>query len=459
MHLDKRWLFLIASIAALVYVGKNYKVVGLDQLKLTPRSASSDSQSAGSLGWNSDFASSDPAFSTGSQWNNLKSAANPSSPNSSNVFDTLPPWEPNLNAGEKLALIEDKLTEKFSELTRSSAMGSAQLPLEMPPQMPLQLPLPLPSELERSRPGTQRLVPTEDRGTVLTTKKDDRVSPGNATSSFASDSRLPKLRIATWNLSTLDEVRLNQPHIVEVILGIIRQFDIVALQGIQSQRDDILPTLIERLNQSGRSYDYLIGPRIGRGSARQQFAFVFDTTTTETDRYQLYTVDDPEDLIFYEPLVAWFRGKGPSVEESFTFSLINVLIHRENAAAEQAILPNLIQAVVRDGRREDDVILLGDFASDPARMPHLQSDAVRLATRDIPTDVAGQSVSCGILFPAQATSEFTGKSGVADFLRKYNLSYEKAVQISPFLPVWAEFTAIEGAGPGRIAPEAGSGIL
>ena len=42
----------------------------------------------------------------------------------------------------------------------------------------------------------------------------------------------------------------------------------------------------------------------------EQFAFIFDTQRVETDRFQLYTIDDPEDLVTREPLVAWFRVKG-----------------------------------------------------------------------------------------------------------------------------------------------------
>ncbi|MEZ6079295.1 MAG: hypothetical protein R3C56_27585 [Pirellulaceae bacterium] len=74
------------------------------------------------------------------------------------------------------------------------------------------------------------------------------------------------MRIASFHLPA-GPALLNKPHVVQMLIAILRQYDVVALQGIQSSRDDVLPMIIDKLNQSGRRYDYLIGPRWPRGSA------------------------------------------------------------------------------------------------------------------------------------------------------------------------------------------------
>ena len=56
-----------------------------------------------------------------------------------------------------------------------------------------------------------------------------------------------------------------------------------------------------------------------------------------------------------------------------------------------------------------------------------------------------------IVFDSLATVEFTGRSGVVDFLRALNLTVEQAREISDHLPVWAEFSVYEGANPKRLA--------
>jgi deoxyribonuclease-1-like protein len=260
------------------------------------------------------------------------------------------------------------------------------------------------------------------------------------------------IRIASFHVPALGATKLAKPHVFEMLVRILRRFDVVALQGIQSNRDDILPLLVERLNQSGRSYDYMIGPRVGRTAPLEQFAYIFDTQRLETDRYQLYTVEDPDDLIVREPLVAWFRTKGHATHHAFTFSMINIRIDPDFAQRERELLPSLIQAVQNDGRGEDDWILLGDFQAGDSELFPLTKLAARLALVGIPTDVAGTRMLDELVFSGPATVEFNGKVGAYDFLRQYNLSLEQALEVSEHLPVWAEFSTIEGAEPGRIAP-------
>ena len=260
------------------------------------------------------------------------------------------------------------------------------------------------------------------------------------------------IRVASFHVQALGAAKLAKPHVFEMLVRILRRFDVIALQGIQSNRDDIMPLLIERLNQSGRSYDYMVGPRVGRTAPLEQFAFVFDTHRLETDRYQLYSVDDPQDLIAREPLVGWFRTKGVPARDAFTFTLINVRIDPQFADQERQLLANLATAVQNDGRGEDDWIMLGDFVGGDAELFPMTKAGARMALIGVPTNVEGTYMLDEILFSGPATVEFNGKVGVYDFLRQYNLSLEQALEVSDHLPIWAEFSAVEGAEPGRIAP-------
>ena len=96
-------------------------------------------------------------------------------------------------------------------------------------------------------------------------------------------------------------------------------------------------------------------------------------------------------------------------------------------------------------------MIVGEMKGGSRELP-VDRGTVRFAFTDIPTDVAGEQTRAGILFSARGTIEFTGRSGALDFLRKYNLSLERSLEVSEHLPVWAEFSAVEGGEPGRIAP-------
>lgn len=467
----RRWPILTVAGAALLYAVNNYRISGLEHLHLEPLERSQPAKSQlganplqnlaeGGLGFDlTQFGIQTSPSLTGSSDLGVD-------PYSASASQHSPAWRNVLSAGEKLAFWQDKLTPP----ERSTGTGVASS-LGFPTSSPIPAPLGLSSSGPSSRglgmsdfasslsgsanlaPTTQESIPagtmTSLGGSTLPTLLAN--SPlGALGGSVAGDNRT--VRIASFHIPALGPAMLNKPHVVQMLVAILRQYDVAALQGIQSSRDDVLPMIIDKLNQSGRRYDYLIGPRVGRAAPHHQFAYVFDTDKVETDRFALYSVEDPEDLMNREPLVAWFRCKGVPQREAFTFSLVNVSIDPSFADAERLMLPGLIDAIVQDGRHEDDWIMLGDFAGGNAQLSMLDAASVRFALSDIPTDVAGTRMLDTLFFSARATTEFTGRAGAFDFLRKYNLSIERAMEVSEHMPVWAEFSSIEGAEPGRIAP-------
>ncbi len=269
-------------------------------------------------------------------------------------------------------------------------------------------------------------------------------------SSLGDKLSAPTLRIATFNLHLFGRHKVENPFVVETLAKILRRFDVIAVQEVCTKQQDLLPLLVDRINQSDRQYDYMIGPRVGRTDNKEQFAFIFDTTRVETDRTQLYSVDDPEDLLHREPLVGWFRSTLVPPELAFTFTLVNVHLDAELSDQEVPVLPELVRSIHRDGRKEDDVILVGDFGTSDTRMQFLRSAGMIFAIEGVPTTAQGNAMLDNLVMPVKATDEFNGRSGILDFLRQFNLSIEQAHQVSDHLPVWAEFYANEGGQAGRV---------
>ncbi len=104
----------------------------------------------------------------------------------------------------------------------------------------------------------------------------------------------PAIRVGTFNLHLFGSQKIAKPYVMEALTKICRKFDVLAVQEIAGQEQDLLPILVQKINQSGRRFDYLIGPRVGSESHKTQLGFLFDTDRIETDRFQLYTVEDPE---------------------------------------------------------------------------------------------------------------------------------------------------------------------
>jgi deoxyribonuclease-1-like protein len=131
-----------------------------------------------------------------------------------------------------------------------------------------------------------------------------------------------------------------------------------------------------------------------------------------------------------------------------------VSIHADLDESQRELdaLADVYRVVRDDGRQEDDVIVMGTLNADNRNLGRLGDiPGMTWAISSTPTDTRGTAQLDNIVFHSKATSEFTGRSGVFDFLRRYNLTLEDALEVSDHLPVWAEFYVDEGGQPGRVA--------
>lgn len=260
------------------------------------------------------------------------------------------------------------------------------------------------------------------------------------------------IRVASFNIQIFGEDKMSKPGIVELLARIIRQFDIVAVQEIRAQEQDLMARFVEQVNATGRKYNFVLGPRLGNSDSKEQYAFIFDQESVEIEPTQLYTLTDPENLLHREPLVGWFRARGPAASQAFTFSLVNIHTDPDVASEEMDLMDDVLFTVRDDGRGEDDVILLGDFNSSDQQLGELgMVSGIQPAIVGAPTNTRKTEQYDNLIFHAPATREFTGRAGVFDFMREYNLTLDAALLISDHLPVWAEFSVFEGGQPGRVA--------
>jgi endonuclease/exonuclease/phosphatase family metal-dependent hydrolase len=267
------------------------------------------------------------------------------------------------------------------------------------------------------------------------------------------------LRIASFNIQVFGESKASKPQVMDILARIVRRFDIVAIQEVRAKDQSIIPQFVDLINQTGRQYDWAVSPRLGRTVSKEQYAFIFDRASVELDRNALYVIDDPDDLLHREPYVASFRVRGPPSEQAFTFKLVNIHTDPEEAKAELDVLDDVYYAVRDDLSNEDDVIILGDLNVNDERLGELgRVPGIAWVVTRTPTNVLGTEQYDNILFHSASTREFTGRGGVFDFLREYNLTQEQAEEVSDHLPVWAEFSLYEGGQPGRVATRPVDGV-
>jgi deoxyribonuclease-1-like protein len=264
------------------------------------------------------------------------------------------------------------------------------------------------------------------------------------------------IRIASFNIQVFGTEKAKYAGIMQTLAGVIHNFQIVAIQEIRTKDDYFLTNFLrDYVNAGGaRQYDYVIGPRLGRSSSKEQYAFIYDTAAIEVNRQTISTVNDPQDLMHREPFFAQFRVRGPVPNDAFTFILVNVHTDPDETDEELDTMADVYLAVRQSSGGEDDIVLLGDFNVDENHLGRLgKIPGIRPIVNGVPTNTRQNAAYDNIIVHQQSTAEFTGRWGVFDFRQLFNppLSLDMAQKVSDHLPVWAEFSAYESTVPGRVA--------
>ena len=276
---------------------------------------------------------------------------------------------------------------------------------------------------------------------------------GQSSADPAAGPASPTIRIATFQLGRLDDAKLANRRVSDVLVHLFPRFDLIALQGVRGKNQGVLIRLVEQINAaSGRTYDFATCPTQQRDALEHYSAFLFDRGRIDVDRTTVHFVEDPRGRIRIKPLVGSFRARGPDPAEAFTFTLINVETDPDHTAAELDVLAEAFRAVRNADPNEDDIILLGDLESDDQHLGQLgKLLGVTALLSGVPTTVRGANLLDNILLDRRATSEFTGRVEVVDMMREFELTMPGAQEVSEHLPVWAEFSVYEGGQAGHPA--------
>ncbi len=259
------------------------------------------------------------------------------------------------------------------------------------------------------------------------------------------------ISIASYNIQVFGESKLNKPQVMNVLVQIVRRFDVVAIQEIRSKNDSIIPDFVQMINADGRHYNYVVGPRLGRTNSKEQYAFVYNTDRVELDPRSVLTIADPGDMLHREPLIARFRARTPNPDQGFSFWLMNAHTDPDEVPQEVDALASAFMSVQQQGWGEDDVILLGDLNASETQLGRLGAiPGIDYVISGVPTNTRGNRTYDNILFNGQTTVEFTGQAGVGNVMQYFGLTIEQALEVSDHFPVWASFSAYEGGGSSNV---------
>lgn len=194
------------------------------------------------------------------------------------------------------------------------------------------------------------------------------------------------------------------------------------------------------MDSLGTNYEFIIGPRLGRTTCKEQYAFMYKPGVITV--LGSYTDPDELDKFHREPFFAHCKVAG----KPFDFSLVNIHTDPDEATQEINTLPVVI-ANAKTHFSEPDVIVLCDFNADGAyydendeSLPLRNSAFTWLIGNDVDSTVAPSSNTYDRMIITAATAEdcLENTAKVFVFDQLYEMDCEPK-EVSDHYPIFAEF--------------------
>lgn len=313
------------------------------------------------------------------------------------------------------------------------------------------------ASLNRERIGQIRSLAKQAKDQVATTantqepKSEGRIQSG-LTKLVTNRGDQATIKVASFNIQVFGTSKAQKPDVMKILADTVRRFDVVAIQELRTTDESVMRQFVDLINAEGGTYEYVVGPRLGRSNSKEQYVFVFDASRVEIDPSSVITVEDPQDHLHREPLIARFQTKTAPLQHPFSFILVNIHTDPDETKTELDALGKVYQTVQKNGWREDDVILLGDLNVSHKKLGLLgKVPDITYTVHGEPTNTRGSKSYDNIVFTQTETSEYTGQSGILNLQTEYGLTAQQALKVSDHMPVWAEFTITENGASPRLA--------
>ncbi len=271
------------------------------------------------------------------------------------------------------------------------------------------------------------------------------------------------IRVATFNIRMFGKKKTSNREVMEQIAAVVTQFDLVAIQEVRGGDSAPIDALVGLIRSSGRDYQATVSQPIGESNQVESYAFLFDRARIALVPGSEYLVNDDEQRMSREPMVASFETRPPRPipgRKPFRFNLINAHtdpdeVTRSAIDNEMDVLDDVFVSVRQwewEQAGEEDTILLGDLNVNTRGLRQLgQIPNVLSILGDVKTNTRKDKTYDHILADRTQTTEFTGRAGVFDLESFFGINEETALKISDHLPVWAEFSIYESMPPTNIA--------
>lgn len=248
-----------------------------------------------------------------------------------------------------------------------------------------------------------------------------------------------QISLLSFNIQIFGTSKMSKPEVVNILSDIVKKYDLIAIQEVRDSSGTAVPEFMKLLPEK---YSYVLGPREGRSSSKEQYWYVYDKTKIEVLGYTSYP--DLTDVFERNPMGVHFKIR----EGIFDFVLINKHVAPGDALREITYTPNII-TYFSDFFKESDIIIVGDFNADGTYFKEdllieifPESDYLIVINNSLNTTVAvSENTYDRIIITDDTFEDFTSQYGVYLFEEYYDFTTLgiEPKHVSDHYPVWAKF--------------------
>ncbi|MFB0503614.1 MAG: endonuclease/exonuclease/phosphatase family protein [Candidatus Bathyarchaeia archaeon] len=260
----------------------------------------------------------------------------------------------------------------------------------------------------------------------------------------AAEEKPSTIRIAAFNIQIFGESKRHKDYVMEVLVDIVREFDIVLIQEIRDSSEETAPYLLQWINEiEGPEYRFVRSERLGRTTSREAYAYFFNSETVEIIEDSDRVYNDASDVFEREPYIVSFRSG------NFDFTLVGMHTKPDDAYSEIGNLTFVVSSILSENPEEKDIIVLGDlnadgryFDEDDPSSPFKASEFYWVITNEMDTMTkTDYTYDRIVLVNATYSHEYVEHSAkVFYFDQEYELNNSTLVlEVSDHYPIYAEF--------------------
>ncbi|RYZ42524.1 MAG: hypothetical protein EOO71_07410 [Myxococcaceae bacterium] len=127
------------------------------------------------------------------------------------------------------------------------------------------------------------------------------------------------IKVASWNIQIFGPSKAKNMSVMKIIVGTLKQYDLVLVQEIRDTTDIARMTLLAHLNAvTGNAYSMIVSNRLGRTNATEQYAFIYKKSALKV--VDSYHHASPDNLFERAPFIVRFSTTQAKVNDFFVVS-------------------------------------------------------------------------------------------------------------------------------------------